>query len=95
MRRRPGGGAGVVAPNRPGRLNRGAGRPMAGTMDTQAFLPTREAVVSPLNGRHFRLLNPASAHPLTPILFSNRKAARNWAFGRGYLVREYGSGGGR
>ena len=62
-------------------------------MDTQASFPTREAFVSPLNDGHFRLVRPADAHPLTPIRFNNRKAARNWAFGRGYLVRESGGGG--
>lgn len=49
--------------------------------------PTREAVVSPLADGHFRLVSASDAHPLTPILFNNRKAARNWALGKGYQVR--------
>ncbi|HLP02201.1 MAG TPA: hypothetical protein VK178_17015 [Opitutaceae bacterium] len=50
-------------------------------------LHTREAIVSPLSDGHFRLVSASDAHPLTPIVFSNRKAARNWALGKGYQVR--------
>jgi hypothetical protein len=51
-------------------------------------LHNREAVVSPVSDGHFRLVSTSDAHPLTSIVFSNRKAARNWALGKGYQVRE-------
>ncbi len=50
-------------------------------------LHLREAVVSPISDGHFRLLSANDAHLLTPIVFNNRKAARNWALGKGYQVR--------
>jgi hypothetical protein len=56
-------------------------------MDPMSY-PSREAVVSPLADGHFRLVSASDAHPLTHILFNNRKAARNWALGKGYQVRE-------
>lgn len=56
-------------------------------MDTTP-LTNREAVVAPMSDGHFRLVHPGDAHPLTPIQFNSRKAARNWALGRGYQVRE-------
>jgi hypothetical protein len=57
--------------------------------------PTREAVVSPIADGHFRLLSANDAHPLTSIVFNNRKAARNWALGKGYQVRLGEHAGGR
>lgn len=57
--------------------------------------PTREAIVSPLADGHYRLVSASDAHPLTPILFNNRKAARNWAHGKGYQVRMSAPNGGR
>lgn len=36
----------------------------------------------------FRLHDAATHEPLCPIQFSNRKAARNWAHGRGLRVIE-------
>ncbi len=56
-------------------------------MDSTSSFPTREAVLSPLADGHFRLVSATDARPLTPITFNNRKAARNWAFGKGYQVR--------
>ncbi len=64
-------------------------------MDSMSSFPTREAVVSPIADGHFRLVSASDAHPLTPIVFNNRKAARNWALGKGYQVRMTGSPGGR
>lgn len=54
-------------------------------------LLNREAIVSPMSDGHFRLVHPHDAHLLTPIQFHSRKAARNWALGRGYQVREQSS----
>ncbi len=64
-------------------------------MDSMSSFPTREAVVSPIADGHYRLVSASDAHPLTSILFNNRKAARNWALGKGYQVRESGPPGGR
>jgi hypothetical protein len=64
-------------------------------MDSMSSTPTREALISLSADGHFRLVRTADAHQLTPIVFNSRKAARNWAFGRGYQVREGSSPGGR
>ena len=64
-------------------------------MDPMSSYPTSEAVVSPIADGHYRLVSASDAHPLTSILFSNRKAARNWALGKGYQVRLGGMPGGR
>jgi hypothetical protein len=64
-------------------------------MDTLSSFPHRQAVIAPMTDGHFKLIDPSKAHPLTPILFNNRKAARNWASGRGYFVRDSGAPGGR
>ena len=64
-------------------------------MDSLSSTPTREALISPNADGHFRLVSPADSHQLTPIVFNSRKAARNWAFGRGYQVRLGGPPGGR
>ncbi len=64
-------------------------------MDPMSSYPTREAVVSPIADGHYRLVSASDAHPLTSILFNNRKAARNWALGKGYQVRIGGQPGGR
>ncbi len=56
-------------------------------MDSMSSFPTREAVVSPIADGHFRLVSASDAHLLTPIVFNNQKAARNWALGKGYQVR--------
>jgi hypothetical protein len=60
---------------------------MGKSMNPVSALPTREAVVSPIADGHFRLVSASDAHPLTSIIFNNRKAARNWALGKGYQVR--------
>ncbi len=57
-------------------------------MDSMSPSFNREAVVTAVSDGHFRLISSPDAHPLTSILFNNRKAARNWALGRGYRVRE-------
>ena len=57
-------------------------------MDSMSPNFNPEAVVTPVSDGHYRLISAANAHPLTSILFNNRKAARNWALGRGYRVRE-------
>jgi len=57
-------------------------------MDSLSSLPTREALISPMTDGHFRLVSTTDAHPLTRIVFNNRKAARNWASGRGYNIRD-------
>ena len=64
-------------------------------MDPMSSYPTREALVSPIADGHYRLVSASDAHPLTSILFNNRKAARNWALGKGYQVRIGGQPGGR
>ncbi len=64
-------------------------------MDSMSSFPTREAVVSPIADGHFRLVSASDAHQLTPIVFNNRKAARNWALGKGYMVRMDGQPGRR
>jgi hypothetical protein len=64
-------------------------------MDSMSSIPTREAAISPNADGHFRLVSAADSHQLTPIVFNSRKAARNWAFGRGYQVRLGGPPGGR
>ena len=64
-------------------------------MDPMSTYSTREAVVSPIADGHYRLVSASDAHPLTSILFNNRKAARNWALGKGYKVRIGGQPGGR
>jgi len=64
-------------------------------MDPMSSYPTREAVVSPFADGQFRLVSASDARPLTSILFNNRKAARNWALGKGYQVRVSGPSGGR
>lgn len=56
-------------------------------MDPMSAYPAREAIVSPIADGHYRLLSASDAHPLTAIVFNNRKAARNWALGKGYQVR--------
>lgn len=68
---------------------------MSAAMDPLSCYPTREAVVSPLSDGRFRLLSAGDAHSLTPILFANRKAACNWALGKGYQVRVPLMSGGR
>ncbi len=64
-------------------------------MDSMSPYPNREAVVSPIADGHFRLVSASDARPLTSIHFNNRKAARNWALGKGYQVRMDGSASGR
>lgn len=60
-------------------------------MNPLSSYPVREAVVAPLSDGHFRLVSAGDAQPLTPIVFTNCKAARNWALGKGYQVRLDGS----
>jgi hypothetical protein len=64
-------------------------------MDYLSSIPNREAMVSPLSDGHFRLVRATDAHPLTPIQFNTRKAARNWASGRGYSIRDAAPSGSR
>ncbi len=48
----------------------------------------KDAVLEVLPDGHFRLCDPATAQTFSPIRFANRKAARNWAQGRGLRVLE-------
>lgn len=43
----------------------------------------RDVILEALSGGGFRLKDPATQRPVGPIVFHNRKAARNWAHGRG------------
>jgi hypothetical protein len=46
----------------------------------------KDAILEALPGGPFRLLDPDTHRPVCPIEFHNRKAARNWANGRGMRV---------
>jgi hypothetical protein len=48
----------------------------------------KDAILEAQPGGHFLLKDPADLHPICPIEFHNRKAARNWAHGRGMRVIE-------
>ncbi|TVR48730.1 MAG: hypothetical protein EA425_13715 [Puniceicoccaceae bacterium] len=53
--------------------------------DTLHFKP-REVSIRQLADGHFRLVECQTTRAITPIAFNNRKAARNWAAGRGFLL---------
>lgn len=48
----------------------------------------KDVILEALPSGHFRLIDHATSQPASPIEFSNRKAARNWAHGRGFRVIE-------
>lgn len=48
----------------------------------------KDAILEELSGGVFKLYDPATQEPLSAIEFHNRKAARNWAHGRGLRVIE-------
>jgi hypothetical protein len=48
----------------------------------------KDAVLEAQCGGRFLLKDPADLRPICPIEFPNRKAARNWAHGRGLRVVE-------
>ena len=48
----------------------------------------KDAILEESPGGVFKLHDPATHEPLSPIAFHNRKAARNWAHGRGLRVLE-------
>ncbi|BET66000.1 hypothetical protein ASA1KI_09180 [Opitutales bacterium ASA1] len=48
----------------------------------------KDVILEALPDGHFRLKDPASSQQLCPFSFANRKAARNWANGRGLRVIE-------
>jgi hypothetical protein len=48
----------------------------------------KDAILEALPGGQFVLKDPATHRPLCPIEFHNRKAARNWAHGRGLRILE-------
>ncbi len=48
----------------------------------------KDAILEERPGGVFTLHDPATREPLSPIAFHNRKAARNWAHGRGLRVLE-------
>lgn len=48
----------------------------------------KDAILEALPSGSFRLHDPVSHEPVCPIEFHNRKAARNWAHGRGMRVLE-------
>jgi hypothetical protein len=48
----------------------------------------KDAILEALPGGNFLLKDPANMQPLCPIQFHNRKAARNWAHGRGLRLIE-------
>ncbi len=43
----------------------------------------RDVILEALSGGGFQLTDPATLQPVGRIVFHNRKAARNWAHGRG------------
>jgi hypothetical protein len=43
----------------------------------------RDVILEALAGGGFQLMDPATRRPVGSIVFHNRKAARNWAHGRG------------
>lgn len=57
-------------------------------MTTQQSL-LKTALLEELSNGHFRLLQSENPQvPVSEIEFHNRKAARNWARGRGYVVSD-------
>ena len=48
----------------------------------------KDAILKESPGGAYRLHDPATHQPVSPIEFHNRKAARNWAHGRGFRVLE-------
>lgn len=48
----------------------------------------QDAILEALAGGEFLLRDPATMQPLCPFKFHNRKAARNWAHGRGLRLIE-------
>lgn len=48
----------------------------------------KDAVLEECAGGAFQVRDAVTGEPVSPILFHNRKAARNWAQGRGMRVLE-------
>lgn len=48
----------------------------------------KDTILEALPSGSFRLYDPATRQPVCTIDFHNRKAARNWAHGRGMRVLE-------
>lgn len=48
----------------------------------------KDVVLEALPNGHFKLTDPTGSQPACAIEFNNRKAARNWAHGRGMRVVE-------
>jgi hypothetical protein len=48
----------------------------------------KDTILEALPTGMFRLFDPVSKRPVSSIEFHNRKAARNWAHGRGLRVLE-------
>jgi len=53
----------------------------------------KDAILEEISGGVFKLFDPSTHAPVSPIAFHNRKAARNWAHGRGLRVLEDSSPG--
>lgn len=51
----------------------------------------RDVILEALPGGGFRLTDPATKRPVGQIVFHNRKAARNWAHGRGFRLLDESS----
>ena len=49
----------------------------------------KDALLEEGPGGVFKLHDPATREPVSPIAFPNRKAARNWAHGRGLRLIEH------
>lgn len=48
----------------------------------------KDAILEEISGGVFKLFDPSTHAQVSPIEFHNRKAARNWAHGRGLRVLE-------
>ncbi len=48
----------------------------------------KDAILEALPGGRFRLTDAGTSRPVSAIEFQNRKAARNWAHGKGMRVLE-------
>lgn len=59
------------------------GRPKYAVGMTHPNVGLRDVILEAQPGGGFRLTDPASHRPVGQIVFHNRKAARNWAHGRG------------
>jgi hypothetical protein len=50
---------------------------------THSNVGFRNVILEALSGGGFHLMDPETKRPVGQIVFHNRKAARNWAHGRG------------